>query len=237
MGLTQNGIDVLTYMEQVYYEAGEFPTNEKLAEVVGITVDTVKNYWKDPDFRNAVAARGLMVDGVDDSKALTMPQLMVANMMMNPSDRRSMREKLKDPSLVAFGVTVQQVNGWMRSSIFQAHLTKRAHALFGGAEPAAYKNFVSAIEGGDQKAIQLYFEMKGIYNPRLQVDVNISSVLTRVVEIIAIHVKDPATLQRIANDLDGLDIGVPSGTPELPAPVPAVSSRVIEMSESTRFTI
>lgn len=229
MGLTNQAVEVLTYIEQIYYECGELPSNEKLHEVTRVGLDTIKSYWKDADFRNAVAARGILLNGVDDSKALTMPQLLLANILMNPSDRRSMREKLKDPSLVAFGVTVQQVNGWMRSSNYQDHLRKRAQALFGGAEPAAYKGFVAAIEAGDQKAITLYFEMKGIYNPKLQVDVNISSVLLRVVEIISKHVKDPGTLQLIANELDGLEIGVPAEVtePALQAAI-SVAAQVVE---------
>lgn len=211
--LTMQAVEVLTYIEQVYYESGEVPTNEKLSEVTKVGVRTIESYWKDSDFRNAIAARGMMLESVQDSKALTMPQILVANMLMNPSDRRSLREKLKDPSLTAFGITMQQVNGWLRSSSYQDHLRKRAHALFGGAEPAAYKNFVAAIEAGDQKSIALYFEMKGIYNPRVQVDVNISAVVLQVVEIVAKHVRDPAILQLIATDIDGLNTGVAAEVP------------------------
>lgn len=235
MPLTNLALDVLTYIEQIYYETGELPTNEKLSEMTGVSLDKVKNYWKDADFRNAIAARGMILDGVDDSKALTMPQLLVANMLMNPSDRRSMREKLKDPSLVAFEISAQQVAGWMRSTAFQDHLRKRAHGLFGGAEPAAYKNFVSAIEAGDQKAIAMYFEMKGIYNPKIQVDINISSVLLRVVEIVSNHVKDPATLQLIANDLDGLDIGVPTVGADIS--IPEVMKAIPAKVTTNKFTI
>lgn len=216
MALTQTMIDVLVFVEQVYYEDGKVPTPEKISEVVGVRVDTVRGYWKSQDFRNAVLARGVTLEGMEDAKALTYEQLLVANMLMNPSDKRSLRAKLEDPSVAQLKVSPQQVNGWMRSKTFTDHLQKRAKALFGSAEPAAYTNFVKAIEAGDQKAIALYFEMRGIYNPRLTVDINISSVLVRVVEIVSKHVRDPAILAAIAEEMDGLDVGSTMGAVEMP---------------------
>ncbi len=233
MALTMQGVEAITYIEQVYYECGEIPTVEKTAEVTKISLPTIKKFWEDPDFRAAILARGIVANNTTDTQALTYPQLMLANMLMNPSDKRSMREKLKDPSLTNFNITVQQANGWLRSGFFQDHLRKRAQALFGGAEAAAYKGFVSAVEGGDMKAIQMFFEMKNIYNPRLQVDVNISSVVVRIVEIVSNHVRDPAILQAIANDIDGLELGVAGSITETVPPTP----EAIPVSSKTQFTI
>lgn len=236
MALTMQAVEALTYIEQVYYECGEIPTAEKIAEVTRINVVTIKAYWEDPDFRKAVLARGIVANATTDTQALTYPQLMFANMMMNPSDKRSVREKVKDPSLEGFGITVQQANGWMRSGFFQDHLRKRALALFGGAEASAYKGFVSAVESGDMNAIKMFFEMKNIYNPRVQVDFNISSVVVRIIEIVSNHVKDPGTLQAIANDIDGLELGVlTTGATESVAPT--TSREAIPVSSKTQFTI
>lgn len=215
MSLSMQAVDVMIYIEQIYHESGDVPTNEKLAEVTGVGLDTIRNYWQNEDFRKALQARGIVADCITDTKALTYAQLMMANMLMNPTDKRSLRDKVKDPSVAAFDLTVQQVQGWMRSGFFQDHLRKRGQALYAGAEPAAYKNFVSAIEAGDQKAITQYFEMKGIYNPRVNIEVNVSMILARIVEIVTRHVKDPVTLQCIATELDGLDLGGQRGLPEM----------------------
>ena len=223
MGMTSYMVDALTFIEQIYFEEGQVPTPLAVAEACGLQEATVEGYWKNVDFRNAVQARGIPLAGKETTRALTYEQLMMANMLMNPADRRSLRQKIEDPSVAAYNLTVQQVNGWLRSKTFKDHLQKRSEALFGNAEPAAYKNFVAAIESGDQKAIALYFEMRGIYNPRLQVDVNISTILVRVVEIVSKHVRDPAILAAIAEEMDGLDVGAaaaPRGIPELEAAVP-----------------
>lgn len=207
MALSNWAVDGMVYIEQMYWETGEIPTDERIAEIVKVEVSTVNNWWKEADFRNALASRGIVFDGLKDTGALTMPQLLFANMLLNGIDKRSMREKLKDPSLAAFNITPQQVSGWMRSPAFQTHLKRRAAALYGQVEPIAYAKFVQAIEAGDQSAIKLFFEIKGIYNPRVQVDLNITGVLVKVIEIVSRHVGDPDTLQAIADDIDLLELG------------------------------
>lgn len=238
MGLNALMLDALVFIEQIYYEEGKVPTSEAIAATCGLRIDDVREYWKNESFVAALGARGISTDQLESTKALTMPQLLMANMLMNPSDRRSMRQKVKDPSVASYDLSVQQVNGWLRSKTFQDHIQKRAEALFGHAEPAAYTNFVAAIEAGDQKSIQLYFEMKGIYNPRLQVDVNISSVLVRIVEIVSKHVKDPAILSAIATEMDGLDIGNNnSGMPMALPPVGILDSIFVPTVEETEKAV
>ncbi|MGI8407908.1 MAG: hypothetical protein ACR2L3_05300 [Actinomycetota bacterium] len=224
MAITNTMLEGLIFVEQVYYEEGAVPTDEAISDAIGVRVETANSWWKNQDFRNAVQARGIPFAGQEKTRALTYEQLLFANMMMNPYDKRSIREKIKDPSLEAYNLSPQQVNAWMRSKTFKDHLAKRARGLFEGAEASAYRNFVQAIESGDQKAITMYFEMTGIYNPRLQVDVNISSILVKVIEIVSTHVRDPAILASIAEDMDRLEIGAPMGRSEIPEFISAQST-------------
>jgi hypothetical protein len=204
MSLSNEMVDVLTYIEQIWWEDNQtVPTDEKIAEVIGVSLQSVKNYWKNPDFRSALNARGVtFANDSDGGKALTYAQLQVANMLMNIMDKRSLREKLQAASLP--GVTPAQVGAWMRQPAFQDHLRKRANALFGDADVSANLALVKAIDGGDLKAVQLYMEMTGRYTPKSNVDVNVMSIIARVVEIVSIHVREPATLEAIANDLESL---------------------------------
>lgn len=204
MSLSQEMIDTLVYIEQVWWEDNKaVPTNEKIAEATGVSLNTITGYWKNPDFRAALNARGIAFANESDGKALTYEQLTVANMLMNVQDRRSLREKLK--AAEGLNVTPAQVAVWMRQPAFQQHLRRRGEALYEGADSSAYMALVKAIDGGDLKAVQLFFEMKGIYTPRQTVDVNVHAILSRVVEIISIHVADPAILQAIAQDLEQID--------------------------------
>lgn len=218
MSLSNEMVDVLTYVEQVWWEDNQIiPTDEKIAEMTGVSLQSIKGYWKNPDFRAALNARGVtFANEADGGKALTYAQLQVANMLMNIMDKRSLREKLQAANLP--DVTPAKVGAWMRQPAFQEHLRKRANALFGDADVSANIALVKAIDGGDLKAVQLYMEMTGRYSPRSTVDVNVHSIIARVVEIISIHVREPATLEAIATDLESLMQGgsqaaLPSSTP------------------------
>lgn len=215
MSLSNEMVDVLTYIEQVWWEDNQtLPTNERIAEMTGVSVQSIKGYWTNPDFRAALNARGVTFANEPDSgRALTFAQLMVANMLMNVQDKRSLREKLQ--SAPGLNVTPAQVGAWMRQPAFQAHLRKRASNLFQDADANASLALVKAIDAGDLKAVQLYFEMTGRYTPRMQHDVNVHAILARFVEVVSIHVKDPTILQAIANDLEGILPGA-----EQPAQLP-----------------
>lgn len=219
MSLSNEMVDVLTYIEQVWWEDNQnLPTDEKIAEMTGVSIQTIKGYWRNPDFRAALYARGVKFANEPDSKkALTFEQLMVANMLMNVMDKRSLREKLK--AAEGLNVTPAQVGAWMRQPAFQAHLRTRSTSLFGDADTSANLALVKAIDAGDLKAVQLYFEMTGRYTPRSQVDVNVHAILARVIEIVSIHVRDPAILQSIAEDFDKLETGGHNQAPALPAPI------------------
>lgn len=219
--LSNDMIDVLTFIEQMYWEEGSIPTDERVAEQTGIRLETLRDYWKRDEFRIALTSRGVdFVNLLDPNpRALTMQQLMVANAIMSIHDKRSMREKCKQ-----LNISVQQVNAWMRQPAFQEHLRKRAEALYNGAEPIAYAEMVKAIEGGSESMIKFFFEMKGIYNPRVVHEVNITSVLIRVVEIVGKHVRDPAIMQAIGEEIESLDL---TGSPQaLPSPLPVGSIRI-----------
>lgn len=209
MSLSDSMIDVLTYIEQIWWEDNKaVPTDEKIAEATGVGLQTIKGYWKNSDFRAALNARGVtFANEADSGKALTYAQLQVANMLMNIMDKRSLREKLQAAQLP--GVTPAQVGAWMRQPAFQEHLRRRAQVLYDDADVSANMALVKAIDAGDLKAVQLFLEMTGRYTPRSTVDVNIHAVLARVVEIVSIHVRDPAILEAIAHDMENLELGKP----------------------------
>lgn len=209
MSLSNEMIDVLTFIEQIWWENNQtVPTDEKIAEATGVGLQTVKNYWKNSDFRAALNVRGVsFANELSAGKALTYAQLQVANMLMNIMDKRSLREKLQTAQLP--GVTPAQVGAWMRQPAFQEHLRRRAQDLYEGADVSANIALVKAIDSGDLKAVQLFMEMTGRYTPRSTVDVNIHAVLARVVEIVSMHVRDPAILEAIAVDMEALELGKP----------------------------
>lgn len=206
--LTDREVKMVNLIEQRFYETGNLPTNDKIAEDLKFSPQIVKNAWKKPLFRQALVVRGIDLNPEESTDLLSGDQLLVANMVLNVHDKTSLREKLKTVS-TALGktITVNTYNAWMNQPAFQKYIKSRIEREFKGADSVALLGHIKAIHGGDMKAIELYYEMTGRHNRRVQVDVNIEVVLVNVIEIISKHVNDPEILQAIANDIEKLEIG------------------------------
>lgn len=210
MAVSEAAVKALAFCEQTYFTDGLIPSVERISQVVDVSVDTVKEWFKSDTFREALQTRGVKLTRPDEADLLSFQQLNAANLMLNIGDKRSNREKLEE-----IGATTQQWNSWMRDANFANYMKKRAEQMFASGDSSAYLSVLRGMEAGDLNSTKLYFEMKGIYNPKVTLEVNVDAVLMRVVEIIQRHVKDPVILQHIADDIEGLE-GV--RRPELPSP-------------------
>jgi len=201
--LTSNEVRILNYCEQVFWESGLLPTPEKVIEDLHCSRQAVNTAFSNETFRTQLAARGIDPEAlttvgklIKESKALTAKQIVCANLMLNLHDKRSEREKLQ-----LIGISSQQYHAWLRQPAFVEFLRKRGEALFQSSDFIAYKSLVTNVKAGDNKALELFFQMRGIWNPRLQVDINIDVVITRILEVVSRHVPQ-ATLALIANELE-----------------------------------
>lgn len=202
--LSVNEVRILNFVEQVYWETGLVPTPEAITEELSCSSSSIRKAFGNETFRAQLATRGIDPEGlitvgtiVKQTKALSPKQILVANMMLNLHDKRSQREKLQ-----LVGVSSQQFHAWMRQPAFVEFMRKRGEALFSASDYVAYKSLVQNVTAGDNKSLELFFRMRGIYNPTLNININIESVLVQVVEVITRHVKDPAIINAIANELD-----------------------------------
>lgn len=204
MSLTDNEVKIVTYIDQRFWETGGLVTDDKIMEDLKLSKQVVTNAWKKAEVRQALIARGVDLTPESSRELLTPTQVIVANLVMNVNDKRSVREKL---AMVA--VSTQQYQAWLRQPAFSGYLRKRAESAFASTDHVAYQSLISLVEEGDRDSLKLFFEMRGIYNPKLQVDVNIEMVVVRLVEIVAKHVTDPAVLEAIAMELETVDLGMP----------------------------
>ncbi len=195
--LSADQLKVLSFIEQTYFETGLIPVESVVAARTGITLNSVKRYWQDKRFLDFMTGRGIDLTKVQDLEILEPRQLALANLLLNMHDKNSVRAKLE-----AVNVTSQQYHAWLRDPKFQSYLRKRAEETFKASDAEAYLGLTKAVQNGDVKAIQLFFEMRGIYNPRMQIDLNIEVVLTKVIEIISKHVTDDKVLNAIATDFE-----------------------------------
>lgn len=190
----------LSLIEQQYWLSGQVPTYEEIADKVGVTVGTVENWFKrNESFRFVLRSKGFPLPEDQKTGVLTPQQLMVTNMLLNLADKRSQREKLE-----VAGVSAQQYQMWRRDPNFMSYMQERARIMFKDASDVAAMTVLKNMEAGDLNAARFFYELTGVYNPRVQVDVNVDSIMSRVVEIIQKHVRDPQVMLAIAEDLDRL---------------------------------
>jgi hypothetical protein len=202
--LTDSELSVLAYVEQVYWQTGKVPSKEATIEGLDpfsstATRTKVTRAWNKPRFQAALEKRGLEFQ--NDSKFLTPTQLLLVNMLLNVEDKKSLRQKLD-----LLGINMAKYQTWLRDPVFHNYLTMRTEQLFENSDHDAYKSLIQAVTRGDVTAMKLFFEMRGIYSPRLDVNVNIESIVYRLVEVVGKHVKDPAILTAIADEVEQLEI-------------------------------
>lgn len=203
--LTDDEVTILSYVEQKYWETGSIPTMEKTAEALTLELSSVKKAWKKETFSNALVARGLKWDNRGDG-VLTPKQIILVNMLMSVNDGLSLRQKL-----AGIQVSQQQYQAWLRDPHFQNYLRMRTEQVFEIADVEVLQALQETAKNGDVQAIKLFAEMRGIYNPRTQIDINIDTVIFRVVDIVARYVKDPAIIESIASELESISVGSRTG--------------------------
>ena len=202
--LNDSELSILAYVEQVYWETGRIPTQDAVVEGLDPFSSTktkkrVKACWEKQRFQDALKKRGL--EFKEDSKLLTPTQLLLVNMLLNVEDKKSLRQKLD-----VLGVTMSQYQTWLRDPAFHKYLVMRTEQLFENSDHEAYKSLVQSVVRGDVSAMKLFFEMRGIYSPRLDININVETIVYRLVEIVGKHVRDPELLRAIANDVEQLEL-------------------------------
>jgi len=201
MPLTDNEVKIVTLIDQRFWETGGLISDDRISEELGIPKQTITNAWKKDGFRQALLARGVDLTPDATKGLLTPTQAILANLLFNTADKRSVREKCE-----TVGVSTQQYNAWLRQPAFSDYLRKRAESMFASTDFQAYNSLSQLVQEKDIQGIKLFFEMRGIYNPKVQIEVNVEQVVLQVVEIITRHVDDPATLVAIANEIEQLDL-------------------------------
>lgn len=190
----------VNFIEQFWWEHSELPSLALIEQKAGITKQESETFWKNDDVIESLRKRNLDPEVINNhTEILTREQLIVANMVLNIADKRSIREKLKD-----VGIKPAAYQAWMNDPTFVGYVRRRAEQLFNTADSKARLALVEGIEAGDFQSTKLYLEMRGLYNPRVDINLNVEQVLVRVVDIIARHVDDAVVLEAIATEIEGL---------------------------------
>lgn len=189
---------ILTYIEDQWLRKELFPSLAEIARKTHIDQVKVVDALSSDLMKKSLEARGIPL--FNDMDNLTEKQIVAINLVLNPSDHRSVSAKLK-----AIGVSPQTYNGWKRQKVFMEALRNQGERLFGQTQPEIHAALIKQALAGDTNAIKYYNQMSGRFDSSKSVEsMNVQFVMAKLLETIQRHVKDPAALSAIAEEFSGL---------------------------------
>ncbi len=190
---------LLSFLEQEYLLHGALPTRDRCVGTGKVMPSEFDRALKSKDFRHALVVRGISLGSFDDNPGggiLTEEQLVAANTMLDLTDNRSRKKKLMDLS-----VSTGKWEAWLRDPVFQNYVRTRAENLLGDNLHESHLALVDRVKTGDINAIKYFNEITGRYVPNATDKADVNAVLMMVLEAIQRHVRDPAALSAISDEL------------------------------------
>jgi hypothetical protein len=228
--LNKDQYDLLLYLEQSYWRTSSLPSYEAIVSSgVELAESVYYESWINPRFVDALRSRGipehlLRTDASNSTSAfngriLTEQQMQTANILLDTLDKRSRLKKLTE-----LGVSTGEYNQWLRDPVYRQYCLERSEQLLLDNQHVAHISLIDRVAQGDLGAIKYFNSMTGRYRERQSAAVEINNVslnnygtdtVIQIIEIIQRHVKDPAVLAAIGDDILALQReggSTPSGT-------------------------
>lgn len=202
-------VDIMFAVEEFWNRNRFFPGTDEISKLTKFPLDVVEEIITSGKLDKRFESLGIDKSAVPLAKkgeigknafGLTHSQLALASCLLNPYDQRSRAQKLKD-----LGIQPITFNGWMKSDKFVNYLKEQSERMFGDMMPMAKDALLRKVLKGEVGAIKLYMEMQGEYS-KSEPAQDYRLLVNRLIEAIQRHVKDPATLQALAEDIKSLTI-------------------------------
>jgi hypothetical protein len=209
--LTPDQIQFVTIAD-MEFNLGNF-NDEYLISEYGYSTGELNSFYASDSVCTALLERGIDLSKLraptERHAKLSPIQLIVANRLLDLTDNRSDKKKLQDS-----GVTSLQYTAWLADPEFTGYMQQRAEALLGSSQHEILLALMDKVKARDTSAIKLALEVTGRHVSQTSANNgsgtsthDISSIITRVVEIIIDEVEDQNTAMRIAERIQGLVIG------------------------------
>lgn len=169
--------DVLAVVETHYTIKRKLLTVDEIAERLDIDYDSAKQVYSEPAFKQALRTKGLVTDS-RFKNSLTPQQVHCANIVTNRHDAKTFREKLQ-----ICGVKVNQWNAWMADAVFSKYVQEKGNLDFNSSDHIFQGSLLEGVQNGDAASLKLYAEIRGIFQNKVSVDVNINLVVEQLVEV------------------------------------------------------
>lgn len=214
--LTGKELEAINFIEYYWHLNEQFPNLEAFKQE--FPNFEFEEAIKKESFRTALSNRGIEIPNgtlKQNNTGLTDAQVAAVLTVVNTADRRSFNTKIK-----SLGITPTRWAGWMKDEKFKKFYHGTASSEFQDALPTVQKGLLKSAEEGSPAAVKLYMELTGRAVEAEPMIRNLKLAITRLVESIQIHVKDPEILRKIEADFALISKGE--------APLPIVSAVAID---------
>lgn len=184
----------VTAVDLEYRRTGQVPTVREVSDSwPQIPMKTYADLYAHEGFRDALRRRGIRTDA---NVGLTDEQASALLLLTNPGDKRTTEAKMK-----SLGLTYAVYQAWMLDPRFKAELNRRVNEGLQITIPAAKQRLMANVEAGDQRAIEYFLAMTGVYSPALAANQDAMQVVYAVLRAVEKHVPDKAVLQTILDEV------------------------------------
>lgn len=192
------------------------------------TIEECATYLKSPQVEiNYMHTRRPLIKALEDRGIpwqqhtqieLTSAQVAAAVTVMNFADTRSTEAKLDQ-----LGINPSQYYAWLKDPAFKNLVDSLADQNLTNIRPAAIAEFTKKVNAGDWNAVKFFLETTGeMQNNDLPKS---EQLIKMLIEIIQKHVKDPAVIVAIAQDIK---LASANRTLEVAVERPAINSYVVD---------
>lgn len=232
---TQLDENYINYCVQMYTLYGDLPSKEK-SESNGFDSMYYGRLVGDNGigraYRTRLETEGIPAGVLDEltgnrkrSEVLTELQYTTAVIMLDLRDTRSQSKKLAE-----CGVSTTKYNSWLRDATYQNFVRTLSEKMLGDNQHEAHYALLGKVRAGDMGAIQYYNKLTGRFNdsPASSGSLDTRALLTRIIEAIQKHVRDPEVQQAIADEILSYTQanGIASAVLDIPYQIPVpVSSK------------
>lgn len=196
--LTEEDLRVVAYIEECFWTNGTSPPVGNIASALEMDEAYIRELLTHQTINEYLGSRAVTnpIAELVPTEGLTAHQLYLANILLNASDRQSLRQKLK-----VANVSTQQYYAWLADERFARYMQRRAEQVFGAGEWQIRQSLFNNAADGETAAQKLYFELIGKYSTKVDVNINVEGILSQVVEIVSNYVTSEQSIL-IARDIE-----------------------------------
>lgn len=186
----------MPWVETYWHEYGRYPSDSDWVQKFGFEPQQIERLNLSKLWLKALERRGIARP--DHSRSfLNERQIAAIAVITNFNNLQHPVARLAD-----IGVSEEELNGWYSNPAFKDEMARRAEHVFENIAPTATVELGRQIQKGNFQAIKFYYEITGrAASPE---SLNVKRAMQVLIEAVQKHVKDPAVLQAIAQEVQNV---------------------------------